>query len=902
MSVNIGLTLAEAYEAITGMETIQYGTKFMVNNSGTWVEASESVLYNVIKNGGAKAVGSVTRITPHAAKFTGIGVEYSTIVGQHVQTAVGSLPTTQEILFKVPTSTSGRAFATPAQLTNSMRSALQNSGAQVSRTALQPITKMEIVQSGGATAIKTTAKGILTKVPWSAVMRGVSVAQGVQLGVDFVEKNPELATKLSNAVFGTDIDPSQIASIVENTTVWANIRDGAIFISEDVIEAIKDVYLSENVFESTNNDGDYMYSGVAGSIVVTSTAKCRGNHFICETRWEDMVIEKTYPNQEIVFAPYKPLAVPNSENSDYYYLETPDIVLFSLDQFTVKGKAGGASNKYPYDSSALPSYEMKDRNLKSYYGGLPSPHNVLNSVRISYGGGWGTNALNGDRTGFTSSQLVLVPSNNEITMLKVDLEDTYGSGQKSTANELRRQVEDYLRNGNGTIMTPPSPGTHIPGLSLINGSTFPQRGRPLREDYPTWFGNGVDTISDIDDGGQPTNNRWYPVNIFEPETQPQAQDGTTPDDDKRKSIIDTIDNSLEDNIQNDPQTEPQPSTYPDPNPEPGTDLQRVNPNPPSIDASDGDSPDPTTPILTTAITSGLAYVYNPTLTETRALGRKLWTANFVENLKKIFVNPMDGIIGFHILYATPKTKAPEEIVLGYYGTEITSKVVSNQYVTVDCGRIVIDEVFHDARDYDPYTTAALYLPFVGIVDLRANDIVNSYINVKYNVDVLTGTCIAFVDISRKGMQGTLYQFVGNCAVELPLSSGNYTAIITSLLSVASSAVGGAMIGGVPGALFGGFKGASINAARSKMQVIQSGNLGANAGAMGIRKPFVMFRRPVTKDAYTYNTQYGYPANKWVMLGDMNGFTRVRSVHIDFINCTNEEEQMIVNALKEGVQL
>lgn len=487
-------------------------------------------------------------------------------------------------------------------------------------------------------------------------------------------------------------------------------------------------------------------------------------------------------------------------------------------------------------------------------------------------------------------------------MLKVNVDDTYGSGEHSTHEEVKRQVEDYLRNGNGEIMSPPSPGTHIPGLRLIDGSTFPQRGRPLREDYPTWYNSGVDTLSDIDEQGNTSNTRWYPVNIFEPQTQQEAQDGATPDDDKRKAIVNTVDNSLEDNLQNDPQTEPQPSTYPDPNPEPGTDLQRVNPNPPSIDASDGDSPDPTTPILTTAITSGLAYVYNPTLTETRALGRKLWTANFVENLKKIFVNPMDGIIGFHILYATPKTKAPEEIVLGYYGTEINSKVVSNQYVTVDCGRIAIDEVFHDARDYDPYTTAALYLPFIGIVDLRANDIVNSYINVKYNVDVLTGTCVAFVDISRKGMQGTLYQFVGNCAVELPLSSGNYTAIITSLLSVASSAVGGAMIGGVPGALFGGFKGASINAARSKMQVIQSGNLGANAGAMGIRKPFVMFRRPVTKDAYAYNTQYGYPANKWVMLGDMNGFTRVKSVHIDFINCTNEEEQMIIDALKEGVQL
>lgn len=466
---------------------------------------------------------------------------------------------------------------------------------------------------------------------------------------------------------------------------------------------------------------------------------------------------------------------------------------------------------------------------------------------------------------------------------------------KNSSNE---NIAKFLYTGEGDIVQPPSDKYN--GIHPMDGAVYPSAGASLSEDYPDWAAKTVETLDGWDEENDiPKKRKWFPIafKVDQSTGQDEAQDGEISEKDL-SDAVDDINNAIEENSDISLDTELSPDVYP--NPKPGTELDPITPNPPSIDTSDGESPDPTIPILTTVATSGLAHIYNPTLEEVQDLGAVLWTPSLIENIKKIFVNPMDGIIGFHILYATPKTSEPEEIVLGYYGTGVQSKVVTNQYVTVDCGMVDVDEWWNDARDYEPYVDVAIYLPFIGIVTLKANDVIGSRVYVKYHVDVLTGTCLSMIKIQKIGTSGVLYQFVGNCAINIPLSSGNYTAVITSLLSVASSAVGGAAIGGVGGALFGAFKGSAINASRAKLQVIQSGNLGANAGAMGIRKPFIIIRRPVTKDAYAYNMQYGYPAFKWVSLGQMKGFTRVKSVHLNDVKCTDEEKNMIEDALKEGV--
>ena len=108
-------------------------------------------------------------------------------------------------------------------------------------------------------------------------------------------------------------------------------------------------------------------------------------------------------------------------------------------------------------------------------------------------------------------------------------------------------------------------------------------------------------------------------------------------------------------------------------------IQRDPPvNPP--DTGDGDTP-PVVPPSGSA--SSLYAIYNPTLSQINAFGAWLWSDNFVDQIKKLFNDPMQAIIGLHKVYATPATGGSQTIKVGYLDSGVSSRVVSNQYTTID---------------------------------------------------------------------------------------------------------------------------------------------------------------------------------------------------------------------------
>lgn len=878
MSVTVVEGLAAAFQALTGMEAVSLGSTMMINNSGTWASVSTDAVFQIVKNSGAKIVGANAYPIHNGVLGSFSGLDY-------------------QMVFDVGGAQLKNCLATPVQISNASRAALQNGGAQIGNTVLKPVTDLVVQSTGSGQQVAVTTKGVLAKVGFDAALISAAAALGITIGVGIVETNPELVTKVYNKVFSDNIDPQYIADIVENTTVWENIRDGVTFLSEDFINAVKEVFFEEGVYGDHGlgdnvevNDGQY--STVTSGIIIWESVPLATGNFVVDGTLGQSAAPQYRGRKWYGTARCGNLLVSEKEDAKFVYVKRPRIGSEWQPFYTLhsdgKFKSRFANGSARYQSS-----------IDDFVDVTPYENNstVINQTSVvSYTPG-GTNipvpltTMSGGSRGNLDEGTVTTVTNLPYPFPIINIENGL------TAEET---AQKYFDTGEGSIITPTEPG--VIGTSKKAGARYPKADKTLAEDYPEWDARSVETISDWNDETDlPNKRKWYPVNTEADQStgQDDAQDGTV-DENEMNDAINDIDNSMEENSDISPDTEPQPDIYPNPNPAPGTDLQPVTPDPPDIDASDGEDPDPTIPILTTVATSGLAHIYNPTLQEVRDLGDVLWTPSLIENIKKIFVNPMDGIIGFHILYATPSTSSEEEIVLGYYGTGVTSKVVKNQYVEVDCGYVAIDEWWNDARDYEPYVNVSMYLPFIGIVPLKANDVIGSHVSVKYHVDVLTGTCLAMVNIQKYNARGTIYQFVGNCAVTIPLSSGNYTAVITSLLSVASSAIGGAMIAGATGAAVGAARGVVANIDKSKLQVIQSGNLGANAGAMGIRNPFLIIRRPVTKDAYAYNMQYGYPAFKWVKLGQVKGFTRVRSIHLNDIKCTDEEKDMIEGMLKEGV--
>ena len=311
----------------------------------------------------------------------------------------------------------------------------------------------------------------------------------------------------------------------------------------------------------------------------------------------------------------------------------------------------------------------------------------------------------------------------------------------------------------------------------------------------------------------------------------------------------------------------------------------TTPNPP--DTGDGDSPTVVPPV---GKASSLWSIYNPTLEQVNQFGSWLWSSNFVEQLKKLFSDPMQAIIGLHKVYSPVQTSGQGTIKCGYLDSGVPSKLVSEQYVTVDCGSVDLQEYFGNVFDYPPYTEVSIYLPFIGIRQLDPSDVMRSTISVKYNIDVLTGACLAEVNVQRDAAGGTLYTFSGDSAVRYPVSSGSYMGIVSGLIGVATSAISGNLLPALGGVT------------RLHTNVDRSGSFTGNAGAMGSKIPYLIISRPQTAMADQFETLSGYPSNTYTPLSACKGFTQVKYCHVENLNSTDEEKQEIERLLKEGVIL
>lgn len=347
------------------------------------------------------------------------------------------------------------------------------------------------------------------------------------------------------------------------------------------------------------------------------------------------------------------------------------------------------------------------------------------------------------------------------------------------------------------------------------------------------------------------------------------------------------------------QTQAKPQVNPDTSPDTLLDLitkllgtKPNTPNPP--DTGKGNTP-PT--VLPTGSANALYKIYNPSQAELNSFGTWLWSSNFADQLLKVFNNPMESIIGLHKVYAGPIIGGRSNIKVGYLDSGVNSNFVSNQYTKIDCGTVNLQEYFGNVFDYSPYTSIELYLPCIGFVQLDVGNVMRSSINITYTVDVLTGACLAEVNVKRDNFGGVLYSYSGNCASQYPLSSGSYMGIVSSVIGVAGSIVGTVASGGSLAPLALGTANGLLNA---KTHVQHSGSLSGNSGVMGGKIPYLIITRPQTNMAENYQHFQGIPSNTYTQLSACHGFVKVKNVNVQNIIAESEELEEIKTLLLDGV--
>ena len=308
------------------------------------------------------------------------------------------------------------------------------------------------------------------------------------------------------------------------------------------------------------------------------------------------------------------------------------------------------------------------------------------------------------------------------------------------------------------------------------------------------------------------------------------------------------------------------------------------------------------------LNSGLITVWRPSKATLAQLASWLWVTTPGQVIQQLFGNPINAIIGLNIVPVSPPVDGGTNTIhFGNEDSHVACPMVTSQHVTVDCGSLTIAPIYGSYMDYAPNTSAELYLPYVGGLAIDVNDVIGKTLSITYQVDVLSGACVAYVHVDGK----LHYQRSGSCAATAPITGSQMPNVISGVLSIIGSVAGAiASMGGsgagtaakVASGISTGTSVASSTANMLKQSISYSGTIAGWAGLLGAQKPYLVLSVPNAAIPAGQAGLMGYPA--WVggRLGDFHGRTSCAASHLAIPTATDEEIEEIKGLLETGVFL
>lgn len=339
-----------------------------------------------------------------------------------------------------------------------------------------------------------------------------------------------------------------------------------------------------------------------------------------------------------------------------------------------------------------------------------------------------------------------------------------------------------------------------------------------------------------------------------------------------------------------------------------------------------------------ATISGLCTAYVPTITQMQALANRLVDPTWYQALGNTVLDISDAVIGLQVLpFVVPSTLSQNQWKLNFLGISLPSGVYLNkanqQFCEIPCGTIHVTPYWNNCLDYNPYTQISVFLPFCGFFELDTDDVMDHDLEIKYRVDIMSGACLATIKVDGSVM----YQFAGECGNQIPVSSVSFDNFLQSAMQLAITTASGSIGLAAAGAsatmqkekiamsdMSAGDKQIAEDAVNADLKFKKSQNgvglLAATAGAvisakgqykhagciagspgfLGVRKPYLIIKRPKQIMPSLYGDFRGYPTNTVMKLSDCHGYTEVDSIRLNIPNATVDEIYECETLLKEGV--
>lgn len=315
-------------------------------------------------------------------------------------------------------------------------------------------------------------------------------------------------------------------------------------------------------------------------------------------------------------------------------------------------------------------------------------------------------------------------------------------------------------------------------------------------------------------------------------------------------------------------------------------------------------------------------------------------------------NPVGGVLSFALMPCYPdhyintskaniRSSGKELLLSANDGVEAITPPMSTAELTSLAIKPL--EYSHSFLDWTGYTKAHFRLPFIGNVPIDISKIMGGGIRVKYNIDFITGNCLAQIytipeqdvmgdrsnDVPNSSYDGEgvtgcvvmIGQYAGNCAHKLPYSGASIGGS-NAIGSLTSATLGAAAIGagialGNPAMVVGGIGGAVSGLTNLIMPNTKpmTQNAVPNADTMGMLVPALIIERPIDLTPISENgepTVYeffnGRSAAGGGTVKDYKGFDTGEGVfikgilHADTLYATEDEKRQIESAFAKGVYL
>ena len=298
--------------------------------------------------------------------------------------------------------------------------------------------------------------------------------------------------------------------------------------------------------------------------------------------------------------------------------------------------------------------------------------------------------------------------------------------------------------------------------------------------------------------------------------------------------------------------------------------------------------------------------------EINSLSDELWSADenklnqIIKGLLLMGENPLNCIVSLQLfpfdITSQASTTTQGRITLGATQMDTTGAKVKNLNSVIDLGSVKLWRYFDNFLDYEPYSTATLYIPYCGSVQLSLNDTIGKTISIKLIVDYNSGICTAVVfsdGIPIVYKNGVIGQQISVTGTDNSTLASNAISSSLNMLNSATNFIAGGK--NVSSTIQNSANLLASSFDYSAMRTIYQ-TQGANSSQINMyqpQKPHIIINLAEFDVADDFGKYHGFRCDFYDFINSLTGYVETDTPILTNINATEDEKNIIIELMRGG---